>query len=774
MPAHRTPAAKINMSTTLEQAELLAHLSPKAVSRRRFWREVKDRAFKYVMWVGGVAVIAAIVLIFFYLLYVVFPLFKSAQVEAISSYTLPGGAAAPTVKLTTEEYGEVGVRMLADGTVVIFDVGNGAVRSSELPAGLQGATVSSFGAGRQNEGVAAYGLSDGRAVVLKPTFSVSYPDNKRSIAAKLFYPVGESPVIVDPKGQPLAAISVQSSDDKTTIVAKTADGRLQMAQVTKEAPALDLGDGAAEIKTSQYTLAIEAAHVERLLLDVSQQHLVTVRDDGTIDYYDLRKPEDAKLVDHKSVVPEGQKVTDIQWLAGGISLLIGDSRGTVAQWFPVRDQNNKYTLARVREFSIGDKAVTAVTPEFFRKALGAIDESGAFTLYHTTAERIVARQQVADKALTAAVITPRADRMLMESQDGKLHVWALHNEHPEISWHSLWGKVWYESRPQPEYIWQSSAANSDFEPKFSLTPLSLGTLKASLYAMLFAVPFAIMTAIYTAYFMNPKMRELVKPAIEMMGALPTVIIGFLAGLWLAPLVESQLVGVLLFFVLVPTAVLLSAWVWSRLPESVRHRVPDGYEALILVPVIVAVCILAMSIGPVIEASLFNGNAPQWITQNLGLRYDQRNSLVVGIAMGVAVVPIIFSISEDAIVGVPRHLTVGSLALGATPWQTLMRVVLLTASPGIFSAIMIGLGRAVGETMIVLMATGNTPVINFNIFEGFRALSANTAVEMPESEVGSTHYRILFLASLLLFVFTFVFNTAAEIVRHRLRKKYSQI
>lgn len=105
---------------------------------------------------------------------------------------------------------------------------------------------------------------------------------------------------------------------------------------------------------------------------------------------------------------------------------------------------------------------------------------------------------------------------------------------------------------------------------------------------------------------------------------------------------------------------------------------------------------------------------------------------------------------------------------------MVRVVLLTASPGIFSAVMIGLGRAVGETMIVLMATGNTPIMDFNIFEGFRALSANIAVEMPESEVGSSHYRVLFLAALVLFMATFVLNTAAEVVRQRLRKKYSTL
>ena len=119
-------------------------------------------------------------------------------------------------------------------------------------------------------------------------------------------------------------------------------------------------------------------------------------------------------------------------------------------------------------------------------------------------------------------------------------------------------------------------------------------------------------------------------------------------------------------------------------------------------------------------------------------------LVVGLAMGFAVIPSIYSIAEDAVFSVPRSLTLGSLALGATAWQTLTRVVILTASPGIFSALMIGLGRAVGETMIVLMATGNTPIMDMNLFEGLRTLAANVAVEMPESEVGGSHYRVLFL------------------------------
>ena len=164
----------------------------------------------------------------------------------------------------------------------------------------------------------------------------------------------------------------------------------------------------------------------------------------------------------------------------------------------------------------------------------------------------------------------------------------------------------------------------------------------------------------------------------------------------------------------------------------------------------------------------------WLTNDLGIPFDQRNALVVGLAMGFAVIPNIYSIAEDAVFSVPKSLTFGSLALGATPWQTLTRVVILTASPGIFSALMIGMGRAVGETMIVLMATGNTPIMDMNIFQGLRTLAANVAVEMPESEVGGTHYRVLFLSALVLLTFTFFMNTLAELVRQRLRVKYASL
>jgi phosphate transport system permease protein len=151
-------------------------------------------------------------------------------------------------------------------------------------------------------------------------------------------------------------------------------------------------------------------------------------------------------------------------------------------------------------------------------------------------------------------------------------------------------------------------------------------------------------------------------------------------------------------------------------------------------------------------------------------YVQRNALVVGFVMGFAIIPVIYTLAEDALSSVPEHLRSASLGAGATPWQTTLRIVVPTAMSGLFSAVMIGLGRAVGETMIVLMAAGNTPVMEWNLFNGFRTLSANIAVELPEAVRDSTHYRTLFLAALALFVMTFFLNTVAEIVRLRFRRK----
>jgi phosphate transport system permease protein len=541
-----------------------------------------------------------------------------------------------------------------------------------------------------------------------------------------------------------------------------------MVSVQKQESLLD---DSVTLEQQQVVLPLQNGELDFILLGRDQRTLYVVSKSGDVIHFNISDKSAPSLSNRVRVIPPEQKITAISFLTGDISLLIADSSGRVSQWFPVRNAEGLEVLTKIREFHPSSQAVTQLTTEERRKGFATVDDAGQLTLFHTTAHRTLLTQTIGKTS--AAVLSPRADLLLTEAPNGTMQTWHIHNEHPEVSWTALWDKVWYESYEKPQYIWQSSSASSDFEPKFSLIPLVFGTFKAAFYAMLVSIPIAILGAIYTAYFMAGSIRGWIKPTIEIMQALPTVVLGFIAGLWLAPVIEMNLPGIFTLIILAPFAIILTAYLWQFVPKKVRYLIPDGLEALLLVPTILFISWGCFTLSPTLEEWLFHGDMRLWLN-DVGLPFDQRNSLVVGIAMGIAVIPSIFSITEDAIFSVPKHLTSGSLALGATPWQTMTRVVILTASPGIFSAVMIGLGRAVGETMIVLMATGNTAVMDLSIFQGLRTLSANIAVEMPESEVASTHYRILFLSALVLFMLTFFFNTVAEIVRHRLRRKYSSL
>jgi phosphate transport system permease protein len=354
-----------------------------------------------------------------------------------------------------------------------------------------------------------------------------------------------------------------------------------------------------------------------------------------------------------------------------------------------------------------------------------------------------------------------------------VHAFSLDDPHPEAGLRAFFGKVWYEGGDEPEYSWQSSGTD-DFEPKLSLIPLIVGTLKGTFYAMIFAAPIALLAAIYTAEFMRPRFKVFVKPTMEVMASLPSVVLGFLAALWLAPLIEDKVPSVLACVIGLPTTALLFGWAWSGLPDHIRSLIRPGYEFIAFLPIMLVAMVFCWWLGGPLEGLVFGGDFRAWWPRVTGASFEQRNSLVVGFMMGFAVIPIVFTIVEDALGNVPANLRSGSLALGASRWQTAMRVVVPTASAGILSALMIGLGRAVGETMIVVMATGNTAVMDFNIFNGMRTLSANIAVELPEAPHGGTLYRALFLGAMLLFMMTFLINTAAEVLRQHLREKYKTV
>ena len=736
------------------------------------YRKAKNSLAKWIITLGGISVLFTLVLIFMYLLYVIKPIFESANVTVNAKFTI--SEPHKVVSNGVDELMEVAYNITENGTINFYQL----IDSPDHQAGTRIYSQSLVTEGEQLVQLVNIGQdqkllldSAGNVQLIAIKFSSNFDSGTRRIVPSITYPLGENYLPIDENNAALDKLSFAMDDERAVFVAVTHDQRLIKTNFIAED---DFSyDPAFEVEYQEIAHSTDSIDDILVTPDLA---MVFIREGDQVAIYSLDDDTELKA----TIIPQlaqnksrPNHITSMALLSGGSSILLGDDNGEVSQWFEVATEQGR-AFKEIRRFHVSDnEPVTAIYTEQFRKSFYTETSSGEIGMFYTTSEADLWRGKLHDGKAQAFAIAPRADGLVIFSAN-ELAIFSVENEHPEVTWQALWQEVWYEGYPEPEYIWQSTSGTDDFEAKFSLVPISFGTIKAATYAMIFAVPIALTAAIYTAYFMTPAMRRKVKPTIELMEALPTVILGFLAGLWLAPIIEIYLPAIFLLLIFIPLSVFITAFAWHNLPREYKIKIPETWAPIILIPAVVLAAYAAFSLSAVLELYLFGGDVRQFITNDLGISFDQRNALVVGIAMGFAVIPTIFSMAEDAIFSVPKHLTSGSLALGATQWQTLIKVVLLTASPGIFSAVMMGLGRAVGETMIVLMATGNTPILDWSIFQGMRTLAANIAVEMPESEVGSSHYRILFLAAFVLFLFTFVFNTFAEFIRQRLREKYSSL
>ena len=735
-----------------------------ALKRYRKVRALKDKFANWGIAFGGLSIIGAVLLIFFYLLYEVAPMFVPADIEQVNQYDIPGAQNSPTLMLSMEEQAEVALRIQENNTLTFFSVKNGNVlQSQKLP--LNG-DITAFDISTHGGRLMAVAGSKGQALLVKHNYKVTYPNDVRLISPWLEYPYGEAPIDLFEDGHAIKSITLRDGEEALMMAALDADNKLTVKRYLKEE---DFISEEVVLEEEAISLPNIAGTINQVEIDQAMNFMFVLADQRLLHVINLND----ETLEQTVTLDLVGTITSMTLLLGENSLLIGNDQGVISQRFMARNQEGEWRLRNVRSFEMNQGAIKDIATEQRRKGFYAAGEDGHIAVYHSTAHRTLLNEKLVDGEILNLSISPRAKDLLVET-NGTITHFKVDNEHPEISWASMWDEVWYEGYNDADYTWQSSASSNDFEPKYSLVPLAFGTLKGAFYAMMLAAPLAIAGAIYTAYFMAPALRRKVKPIIELMEALPTVILGFLAGLALAPFIENNLLGIFAVLIILPMAMLLFGFTWANLPAKIRHLLPEGWDVLPLIPVIILAGWFAIEISPSLEVLFFGGSMVDWLNNDLGVDFSQRNALIVGLAMGFAVIPTIFSIAEDAIFSVPKSLSYGSLALGATPWQTMLKVVLPTASPGIFSALMIGLGRAVGETMIVLMATGNTPITDINIFEGMRTLAANIAVEIPESEVGSTHYRILFLTGFVLFLFTFVFNTAAETVRQRLRAKYGQL
>ncbi len=578
------------------------------------------------------------------------------------------------------------------------------------------------------------------------------------------------PIIPDSTATALqdVAFSGAPDDELFLLAVLTTEGRVIAWKRVTETSLF----GDEEISESRIAVPHHAAPATVLSIEGPAQALYVGSRRGMISKHSLDVEAEATLLQEFRAA--SSPITELGFLIGERSLVVGDRDGHVSVWFEAFDpqQDGVRTMLRAHVLASHNAEVTGFSPSQRNRTFFTAAADGELIMHFSTNERTLHRRTFAKGSPAFMRFTPKGNGALLLFSDGELLEMAIDNPHPEASWKAFFGKIWYEGYSQPEYVWQSSGGTDEFEAKLGLMPLIFGTFKGTVYALLFALPVGIFAAVYVSQFMHHRLRGIIKPVIELMAALPSVIIGFIGGLWLAPRIQPIIPALLLMLLAIPIAAVVIGWLIDKLPlpGKLKNR-SGGLEFMILVPLILGIGWFSLSINSSLQDWLFAGNFQQWLVDTLHVTYDQRNAFVVGLVMGFAVIPIIFTISEDALSNVPASLTAGSLALGATRWQTAWRIVLPTASPGIFSASMIGLGRAVGETMIVLMATGNTPVMDWNIFNGFRTLSANIAVEIPEAPQGSTLFRTLFLAALLLFLITFVVNTAADIIRTRMQKKY---
>ncbi|MEM1082492.1 MAG: ABC transporter permease subunit [Verrucomicrobiota bacterium] len=726
-----------------------------------------DRTMTHLISVGGLAVILAVFGIFFFIAKEIVPLFSGAAVEAEEVVTTPGGK--PLV-LGVDEWGERPFLYRGGDEVVFLNTEDGSRETIKVPS-LEGLDVTAVSYDAVHQRVSV-GLADGRVGSFLVVYGTEFDEE------------GERTIVPEIEAEPwfeletgdgaVEMLSYGDGGSKRTILVVRENGigliRLgQKRSLIGKAKLTQLGsdDLSEGIEGEIVSIAASQNGEAFLIANAAGEVLYHLVEGGEPQLKQTFSPFD------------GEPVLRMDYLFGGVSVSMIDSDGRQRVFSLFRpDGKGERVFGQTKSFPDLGEGVAVFTPSLRKKSF-LTGAGGRLSIRHLTSGSIRWEGEAEFEPVVAA-IDGKNEYFFIAGSEGQVQRFSFEDHHPEASVRAFFGKVWYEGGSEPVYQWQSTGGSDDFEPKLSLIPLIVGSLKGTFYALLFSVPVALLAAVFSASFLPPAMKRVVKPAMEIMASLPSVVLGFLAGLWLAPVLEDKVPSVMLFCLVLPTSALIVGIIWSRQPMAIRGRFEGGREWIVLLPVLLGTAWLAWQLGPVVEKLLFVYKDPAsgreiadfrlWWPQATGLSYDQRNSMVVGFAMGFAVIPVIFTIAEDSLSNVPKTLTAAASALGASRWQVVRSIVIPVASPGIFSALMIGFGRAVGETMIVVMATGNTPVTEWNIFSGMRTLSANIAVELPEAAPGSTHYRTLFLGAMVLFILTFFLNSVAEILRQRLREK----
>ena len=756
-----------------------------------------DRLMNAFIRTGGILVMVAVFAIFLFIFLQILPLFQDPEVKSAGRIDVGKENVA---LMGIDEWGELPFFLTKEGRLYFADIerrGLGDAHRSDRSPGvsLGDRGVFEVGTGLPDlEWTAFYydayrreivlGSADGRVGLIHIEPEAEYPQNADrrivpNVSSEMLDRFGEA-------GKPIEKIALYDSDSERVVaILQRDDGRPVVTLQTYDVRKTLFGEAElAPAATIDASSVIPDEATKDFLIGGRGDRLLLTTREGRLYYFKLQDGSLERVQTLQPFTSGSPEVFSMHWLLGKQSAILTSTDGANVTLGSYLDEDKGHIVyTPIKEFpKLEGGGATSFSPSLRNRGFLLANDTQVSLRYSTTGK--VRWEMRPDFTPEHVQIGPKWDSLFILDGTGGLRVYDLDDPHPNAGWEAFFGKIWYEGKPGPEYEWQSSSGSSSFEPKLSIVPLFFGSIKGTVYAMLFALPIAVLAAVYSSQFLRPEAKRYIKPAMEIMASLPSVVLGFLAALWLAPILVNRVPSVIMIVALLPVSAVLLGAFWGKLPTRLRNSIKPGSEWLVIVPVTLLVGYIGWHLGPVLEAIAFRvhdpqlgaevGNFRQWWTQTTGADYEQRNSLVVGIMMGFAVIPIIFTISEDALSNVPPYLKSASLALGASRWQTTWRVILPTASPGIFSATIIGFGRAVGETMILVMATGNTPIMEWNIFNGMRTLAANVAVELPEAPQYSTLYRTLFLGALVLFVLTFIINTVAEITRQHLREKYKTV
>ncbi len=878
------------------------------VTRKRRTRlsvRIADRMSTFLITAGGIGTIVAVSLVCVFLVWTVLPLFERAKVANVRTFPHNVAEDRTVLRVGVDEYRTMGWALMPNGDVRIFRIDSGELIYEQSLFDGYTITSLSFPSGTD---VASIGFADGAVRLVRFGFKSSFRessdfDDQPDLAAKIrnalpgeLVQVGDRMMELTPQGQwreqqfvverlaefdvaDEAITGVDYAESAQRVLTQQAGGKTQLHVLTAKRDFLTRTTKLALGKSHDVPLNPRHMAPPFVLISARGDHVYLGWNDGLVQRFDTRNPNEIAWAEDIDLAPGDARLTRLEFLLGRITLVAGDDQGVVRCAFPVRpaspnDGSNASPEATGTR-PLGDEiaaadgvrlaiahilpgpgaSVTSLGMSSRNRNLAVGYADGSIRVFYVTNDHLMLDVSAAPgQVIQEILFTPKEDGLLALIPGG---FWKadFDPKYPEVTrtLSSVFLPVWYENYAKPEHVWQSGGGSADLEAKLGMWPLVFGTLKATFYSMLIGAPLALLGAIYTSEFLHRRTRARIKPTIEVMASLPSVVLGFLAAIVFAPLVSQLVPGILAGFVLAPLTLTLAAFLWQLLPYHAQIRWQRAKFLLMFITLGIGLC-LALLAGPLVEAWLFAGNIKQWLLGHEGSpiggwmilllplsaafwailsgryltpwlrdagphwtrerfalanflkllmligcalgtawllsamlslawdprgtyvgRYDDRNALIVGFVMGFAIIPIIYTIAEDALSTVPDHLRSASLGAGATKWQTVTRIVIPTAMSGLFSALMIGLGRAVGETMIVLMAGGNTALSgDFNIFNGFRTLSANIATELPEAVQGGTIYRTLFLAGLTLFAMTFTVNTIAEVVRLRFRRRAYQL